>query len=70
MKKKVHNMLFLMLDLRFKNLCLMFTFIGFKQSKGIVEKYDGKTMYPMFVTMLWSFAPIVWICSLNIFLRW
>jgi hypothetical protein len=27
-------------------------------------------MYPMFVTMLWSFAPIVWICSLNIFLRW
>jgi hypothetical protein len=52
MKKKVHNMLFLMLDLRFKNLCLMFTFIGFKQSKGIVEKYDGKTMYPMFVTML------------------
>jgi hypothetical protein len=52
-------MLFLMLDLRFKNLCLMFSFIGFKQSKGIVGKYDGKTMYPMLLQCYDHFAPII-----------
>jgi hypothetical protein len=40
-------MLFVMLDLRFKNLCLMFLFIAFEQSKGIVGKYESKIMYPM-----------------------
>ncbi len=46
-EKKVHNMLSLMLDPRFKNLHLMSSFIGLEQGKSIVEKYDIKTLYPM-----------------------
>jgi hypothetical protein len=32
-----------MLDLRFKTLHLVSSFIGFEQNKAIVEKYDRKT---------------------------
>ncbi len=39
--------MFLILDTRFKNLRLVFSFIGLEQSKTIVEKYDRKTLYPM-----------------------
>jgi hypothetical protein len=35
--KKIHNMLLLMLNLRFKNLCLMSSFIGLEQGKVIIE---------------------------------
>jgi len=38
-EKKVHNMFFLMLNLRFKNLHLVSSFIGFEQKKAL-EKYD------------------------------
>ncbi len=37
-EKKAHNMFFFMLDLRFKNLHLVASFIGFEQNKVIVEK--------------------------------
>jgi hypothetical protein len=40
-------MLSLMLDLKFKNLCLMFSFIALEQGNVIVEEYDRKTLYPM-----------------------
>jgi len=38
--KKNFNMFFLMLDPKFKSLCLISSFIGYEQNKAIVEKYD------------------------------
>ncbi len=48
-KKKAYNMLSLMLDLKFKNLHLMFSFIALEQGKVIVEEYDKKTLYAMWL---------------------
>jgi hypothetical protein len=39
-EKKTHNMLALMLDSRFKSLCLVFSFIGHDQGIAIAEQYD------------------------------
>ncbi len=36
-----------MLDLRFKNLHLVSSFIGFEQNKVIVGKYDRNTLHRM-----------------------
>jgi hypothetical protein len=38
MKKKAHNMFYLMLDFKFKTIHLVSTFIGYEQGKAIVEK--------------------------------
>jgi len=46
-KRKVHNMLSLMLTPKFKNLLLMCSFIALEQGKVIVEAYDEKILYPM-----------------------
>jgi hypothetical protein len=40
--QNVHNMLSLMLDLKHKSLCLVFSFIDHEQDKIIVEEYDKK----------------------------
>ncbi len=37
-----------MLNLRFKNLCLVFSFVGRKEGVSIVDEYDRRTLYPMF----------------------
>jgi hypothetical protein len=47
-ERKVHNIYFLMLDLRFKTLCLMSSLIIYEQGKVIVEKYD-KTIFISYV---------------------
>jgi hypothetical protein len=39
-ERKAHNMLALMLDSRFKSLCLMSSFIAHDQGLTIVEQYD------------------------------
>ncbi len=39
----------LMLDLRFKSLCLIFYFIGYKKGVNIVEEYDIQSLYRMFL---------------------
>jgi hypothetical protein len=39
-------MLFLMLDPKLKNLCLIYIFIGREE---IVEEYDKQLLYPMFL---------------------
>ncbi len=44
MKKKAHNMLFLMLDPTFKNLHLISSFIVLGQGKAIVKEYDKKNL--------------------------
>jgi hypothetical protein len=48
-ERKAHNMLSLMLDLRFKTFHLMSSLIGHEQCKAIVEKYDKKSLFPMFL---------------------
>jgi hypothetical protein len=47
MKEKTHNMLALMLDPRFNNLCLMIFFISRDQGVTIVEQYDIMSLYLM-----------------------
>jgi hypothetical protein len=37
---KAHNMIFLMLDPRFKSLHIIFSFVGREQGVARVEKYD------------------------------
>jgi len=49
MKEKTHYMLALMLDPRFNNLCLMFSFIGRDQGVAIVKQYDIMSLYLMFM---------------------
>ncbi len=48
-EKKPHNMLSLMLDARFKNLHLVPFFIGSKQGVAIIEKYDARSLYLVFL---------------------
>ncbi len=45
-ERKYHNMFF-MLDLRFKILCLLFSFVGQNDGVSIVDECDRKTLYPM-----------------------
>jgi hypothetical protein len=39
-KKKAHNMIFLMLDPRYKSLHIVSSFVGREQGVAIVEEYD------------------------------
>jgi hypothetical protein len=42
-------MLSLMLDPRFKSLCLISSFVGQKEGVSIVDEYDKRILYPMFL---------------------
>jgi len=44
---KAHNMISLMLDPRFKSLCIISSFVGKEQSVALVEEYDRKSLYIM-----------------------
>ncbi len=46
-ERKTHNMLALLLDLRFKDLHLMSSFIGSDQGITIVQKCDIMSLYPI-----------------------
>jgi len=48
-KEEAHNMLSLMLDLKFKNLHLIASFVGQEEGVNIVDEYDKRTLYPMFL---------------------
>ncbi len=48
-KKKAHNMISLMLDPKYKSLCIASSFIGREQGVALVEEYDRKSLYPMLV---------------------
>jgi hypothetical protein len=52
-------MLALMLDLRFKSLCLVFFFIGHDQGVTIVEKYDRMSLYPMVMKHYYHLHPLI-----------
>ncbi len=58
-EKKAHNMLSLMLDPRFKSLCLVFSFIGREQGVAIVEEYDNKSLYTMLLKCHHHLHPLV-----------
>jgi hypothetical protein len=47
--KKFHNMIFLLLDPRFKSLHIIFSFIGREQRVALVKEYDRKTLYSLLV---------------------
>jgi hypothetical protein len=46
-QEKFTNMLFLMLDPRFKSFHLIFSFVGLEECVSILDEYDRKTLYPM-----------------------
>jgi hypothetical protein len=47
-KNKIHNMIFLMLDSRFKSLHFVFSLkFGREQKKVIIEEYDTKSLFAM-----------------------
>jgi hypothetical protein len=48
-ERKVHNMLSLMLNLRFKSFHLISSFIGYGKSVSIVEEYNKQSLYLMFL---------------------
>jgi hypothetical protein len=57
-KKKPHNMLFLMSDLRFKTFRLVSSLISCDQGKVFVEEHDKKIFISYVFKMLLSFACI------------
>jgi len=48
-ERKAHNMLSLMLNSRFKSLCFVSSFVGCEQGIFTIEKYDWKSLQPMFL---------------------
>jgi hypothetical protein len=42
-------MLFLILDLRFKSLCLISSFVGQEEGVSVVDEYDRRILYPIFL---------------------
>jgi len=57
--KKAHNMIFLILNLRFKSLYIVSSFVGKKQGVSLVEEYDKKSLYPMLVKCHEHLHPLV-----------
>jgi myosin-crossreactive antigen len=48
-KRKIHNMIFLMLHLRYKSLRIVSSFVGREQDIVFVEEYDRKSLYLILV---------------------
>jgi hypothetical protein len=44
-KRKTHNMISLMLNPRYKSLCIIYSFVGREQGGAFVEEYDKKKPY-------------------------
>jgi hypothetical protein len=58
-KRKIHNMIFLMLNPRYKSLRIISSFVGREQGVALVEKYDRKSLYPMLVKCHEHLHPLV-----------
>jgi hypothetical protein len=52
-------MIILMLDPRYENLCLVFSFVEKEQGVALVEEYDRKSLYTMLVICHERFHPLV-----------
>ncbi len=57
--KIIHIMFFLMLDPRFRNLHLLSSFFNHEQTKVIIEEYDTKHLYLMFMKCHHHLHPLV-----------
>jgi hypothetical protein len=57
-ERKTHNMLALLLDSRFLNLCLMSSFIGHDQGVTFVEQCDTMSLYPMLMKCYYHLHPL------------
>jgi hypothetical protein len=58
-ERKAYSMFFLMLDPRFKTLCLVSSLIGHEQSKAIVEEYGNKSLFLMIHKYYYHLHPLV-----------
>jgi hypothetical protein len=56
---KAHNMVSLMLRLRFKILCIISSFVGREQCVALVKKYNRKYLYPRLVKCHEHLHPLV-----------
>jgi hypothetical protein len=56
---KVHNMISLMLNPKFKSLCMISSFVGREQNVALVEEYDKKILYLMLVKCHEHLHPLV-----------
>ncbi len=54
--KKVHNMIFLILDPKFKSLRIISSFVRREQGVAFVEEYDKKNLVSYVGEMPWAFA--------------
>jgi hypothetical protein len=57
--KKTHNMIFVMLDPRFKSLQILSSFVGWGKGVSLVEKYDRKSLYHMLVKCYEHLHPLI-----------
>jgi hypothetical protein len=57
-ERKTHNMLALLLKSRFKNLCLVSSFIGHDQGVTFVEQCDTMSLYPMLIKSYYHLHPL------------
>jgi hypothetical protein len=58
-KRKGHNMIFLMLNPRYKSLHIVLSFVGKVQGVALVEEYDRKSLYPTLVKCHEHLHPLV-----------
>ncbi len=57
-ERRVHNMLYLMLDSRFKSFCLVSSFVGHEQGISIVKEYDRKSLQSMLLKCYHHLHPV------------
>jgi hypothetical protein len=58
-ERKTHDMLVLVLNPRFKGLCLVYSFISHDQGVAIVEQYDTMSLYPMLMKCYYHLHPSI-----------
>jgi len=58
-KRKTHNMIYLMLNLKYKSLHIVLSFVGREQGVALVEEYDKKSLHPMLVKCHEHLHPLV-----------
>jgi hypothetical protein len=51
-------MLSLMVNLRFKNLCLVSSFVGLEEGVNVMDEYGKRTLYPMLLKYYYYFNPM------------
>ncbi len=57
--RKAHNMVSLMLNPRFKSLCIVSSFVGREQGVVLIEENDRKFLYPMLIKCREHLHPLV-----------